>query len=139
VCSSDLCNNNIFYHDWWAYIIVYGCGGTIIYDDQPYIRYRQHGDNLIGCKMNFKARFKRLILVLLSDKFKNAISNNVNLLLKYSDKLSSENLQQLINFVAIRKSKKIFTKMLALKTLNIKKKGLLSTIVYSIFFMFNRI
>lgn len=29
-------------HDWWAYMVVTGCGGRIFYDEEPTLRYRQH-------------------------------------------------------------------------------------------------
>ena len=35
-------------HDWWAYQLVSGAGGTVIYDPEPFVAYRQHAGNLIG-------------------------------------------------------------------------------------------
>jgi hypothetical protein len=35
-------------HDWWAYLIVSGAGGRVLYDPEPMVRYRQHGRNQIG-------------------------------------------------------------------------------------------
>jgi len=35
-------------HDWWSYIVVSACGGSIIFDPQPQILYRLHKSNLIG-------------------------------------------------------------------------------------------
>ena len=34
-------------HDWWAYLLVSGCG-KVFYDACPSLRYRQHGGNLVG-------------------------------------------------------------------------------------------
>ena len=36
--------SDIVSHDWWAYMVVSGCGGKVIYDPNSYIRYRQHSD-----------------------------------------------------------------------------------------------
>jgi hypothetical protein len=36
------------WHDWWCYLIVTGCGGTVLADHAPVILYRQHGANVIG-------------------------------------------------------------------------------------------
>ena len=34
-------------HDWFLYMVVSGCGGVMIYDPVPSLRYRQHTANLI--------------------------------------------------------------------------------------------
>lgn len=47
-------------HDWWAYILVTGCGGQVRYDPQPQVDYRQHGNNLMGSNASFKDRWARL-------------------------------------------------------------------------------
>jgi glycosyltransferase involved in cell wall biosynthesis len=47
-------------HDWWIYILVSGAGGTVIYDPEPSVRYRQHGANLIGGNQGPRARLARL-------------------------------------------------------------------------------
>jgi glycosyltransferase involved in cell wall biosynthesis len=36
-----------FMHDWWIYQVVAGLG-SVVYDDQSFILYRQHGGNVIG-------------------------------------------------------------------------------------------
>jgi glycosyltransferase involved in cell wall biosynthesis len=35
------------FHDWWLYLVV-STFGTVVYDDQPTLLYRQHGANQIG-------------------------------------------------------------------------------------------
>ena len=35
-------------HDWWCYLVVSGVGGRLVYDADPFIRYRQHGRNAVG-------------------------------------------------------------------------------------------
>ena len=42
---------NIVMHDWWLYLTatIYG---EVCYDNNAYIRYRQHGDNTFGMKKN---------------------------------------------------------------------------------------
>jgi glycosyltransferase involved in cell wall biosynthesis len=46
-------------HDWFAYLIVAGAGGKVIYSETPHVRYRQHGANLIGSNLGFRARISR--------------------------------------------------------------------------------
>ncbi len=47
-------------HDWWAYLLVTGSGGEMIYDRYPTIRYRQHGSNLYGANTSWPARWMRV-------------------------------------------------------------------------------
>jgi glycosyltransferase involved in cell wall biosynthesis len=51
-------------HDWLTYQLVSGAGGFIHYDPQPYVRYRQHGGNVIGSNLGWRARWNRLLRML---------------------------------------------------------------------------
>lgn len=51
-------------HDWWAYLLVSGAGGRVIFDDYAGVHYRQHESNQIGSNWNWSARFKRFYQVL---------------------------------------------------------------------------
>lgn len=46
-------------HDWFMYMAVSGCGGIVIYDPVPGLRYRQHAANLIGANTGLIAKIKR--------------------------------------------------------------------------------
>ena len=46
-------------HDWWTYMILTGCGGTVHYTDRPLVRYRQHSANAVGQNNSFSARLDR--------------------------------------------------------------------------------
>ena len=46
-------------HDWFAYLIVAGAGGKVIYSETPHVRYRQHDANLIGSNLGLRARISR--------------------------------------------------------------------------------
>lgn len=48
-------------HDWWAYLMVTGCGGTVIFDDEPVILYRQHGANAVGAADGFLTRSRQAL------------------------------------------------------------------------------
>ena len=52
--------DRIVAHDWWAYIVISGCGGEIAYTAQPTIGYRQHGNNIIGSNASFFDRLRRV-------------------------------------------------------------------------------
>ena len=46
-------------HDWFAYLIIAGAGGKVIYSETPHVRYRQHDANLIGSNLGLQARISR--------------------------------------------------------------------------------
>lgn len=48
-------------HDWWMYLLVSGANGRVIYDPQPALDYRQHGNNLVGANVSLRAKCERLI------------------------------------------------------------------------------
>lgn len=47
-------------HDWFAYQIVAGAGGDVIFEKQPLVQYRQHGSNLVGANRGLRATLERL-------------------------------------------------------------------------------
>lgn len=51
---------NVVSHDWWIYILIAGTGGTVYYDPDSTLSYRQHGGNLIGTNIGLRARLMRL-------------------------------------------------------------------------------
>lgn len=46
-------------HDWWTYLLVSGAGGELVYDPEPSLSYRQHGDNEIGANISWSDRIQR--------------------------------------------------------------------------------
>lgn len=47
-------------HDWWCYLLVSGAGGMVHYDARPRVAYRQHGGNVVGDNVGWRARWRRL-------------------------------------------------------------------------------
>jgi glycosyltransferase involved in cell wall biosynthesis len=66
-------------HDWWAYMVITGCGGRVHYDPYPTVRYRQHGDNQVGANISWGARLVRLRL-LLKGRFRKWTDENIRAL-----------------------------------------------------------
>ncbi|WP_157269983.1 glycosyltransferase family 2 protein [Azohydromonas aeria] len=54
-------------HDWWAYLLVTGSGGQVVYDPYPTIGYRQHGANLYGANRSLRAKWQRATRLLRGD------------------------------------------------------------------------
>ena len=45
-------------HDHWVYAVCLAIDGDVYYDLNPHIKYRQHSNNVIGKKINFKTKIK---------------------------------------------------------------------------------
>lgn len=54
----------IIFHDWWAYQIISGAGGVIIYDSEPQLLYRQHARNIVGSNNSPRDKLRRVARVL---------------------------------------------------------------------------
>lgn len=88
-------------HDWWAYMVVTGCGGKVFYDSEPTLRYRQHDQNLVGVNASWSARFKR-IRMLWQGRFRVWNDSNIAALRTLSHRLTPENLEMMESFAKAR-------------------------------------
>jgi glycosyltransferase involved in cell wall biosynthesis len=89
-------------HDWWAYMLVSGCGGRVFYDAKATLRYRQHENNLVGMNASWPARFKR-IRMLWQGRFKQWNDSNIVALESMAHRLTPESRSVLEQFAAARK------------------------------------
>lgn len=95
---------NIVAHDWLAYLLVTGCGGSAFYDPRPTLEYRQHGDNVIGANNSVRDRLKR-IRKMLSGRFVAWNDANVDILRALSPLLTPDNRFILASFERGRKAR----------------------------------
>nr|BFD40942.1 glycosyltransferase family 2 protein [Pseudomonas sp. FFPRI_1] len=91
-------------HDWWVYQLVSGVGGSVYYDPEPTILYRQHDSNLVGSNASFSARFRR-VYVLLKGGFCAWNGQNIQALETLEHRLTSESRYILACFKAARKQR----------------------------------
>ena len=88
-------------HDWWAYQMIAGAGGRVIYDPEPALLYRQHDRNLVGSNRGLSARLSR-IRRLFGGTFTGWTDRNLAALTAASDLLTEENRRILDAFIAAR-------------------------------------
>jgi len=100
-------------HDWWAYMVVLGCGGKVFYDTNPYIRYRQHDANLVGANNSITARLIRMKM-LFEGRFKKWSNQNLTALKTIEDQLTPENLETFNKFASAR-NKSLFTRLIGIR------------------------
>ncbi|MNN24506.1 hypothetical protein D3C81_1379410 [compost metagenome] len=95
---------DIVSHDWWAYLLVTGAGGQVIYDRVPTILYRQHDANLIGSDLGARARLARLRMMF-SGRFQGWNQRNILALKSVRSRLSEESQLTLDLFQKARESR----------------------------------
>jgi glycosyltransferase involved in cell wall biosynthesis len=100
-------------HDWWAYQLVTGAGGKVIYDVTPYVMYRQHQNALVGGNTSMLAKLKR-VQMLFEGRFKNWNTINLNSLTTLQDLLTVENKELLVLFEGMRK-KTVLSRLISLR------------------------
>lgn len=88
-------------HDWWAYLVVTGCGGSVYYDASPTLDYRQHEGNLVGMNATWLARLKR-IRMLMQGQFRHWNDGNIAALRRLQDRLTPANRENFEHFVKAR-------------------------------------
>ncbi|MEM9434166.1 MAG: glycosyltransferase [Pseudomonadota bacterium] len=100
-------------HDWFLYQIISGAGGTVLYDPEPSLLYRQHGGNEIGANSGFGAFVKRFN-AMLDSTFLEWNTRNINALRGCTNVLLVENVQLLEAFAAGREGS-VFSRLKMLR------------------------
>jgi len=124
-------------HDWWAYLVVIGCGGKVFYDLYPSVRYRQHDDNLVGMNTSWRARLVRIRL-LLQGRFREWNDIHIQALERVRNKLTPENRETLDCFAAAR-NRWLWPRLVGLKKTGIHRQSLLSNLGLFVAALFNQI
>lgn len=124
-------------HDWWAYLIVCGCGGKVFYDPIPTVRYRQHDSNLVGMNSSWPARFVR-IRKLFQGYFRILNDKHIQELHRLRSILTPENRRILDQFVIARNGS-LLPRLIGLKKSGIYRQTLLGNLGLIAAAMFNKI
>lgn len=101
-------------HDWFTYQIVSGAGGAVHYDPQAWLRYRQHGGNVIGSNLGWRALASRL-LRMLRGEFRNWNEINAAALQARRDSLTVEHRGVLDAFLHARTGARPWTRLASLR------------------------
>ena len=125
-------------HDWWAYQIVTGAGGTILHDDAPTVLYRQHAANQIGANDSARARMRRIGMIL-SGVYRRWNDVNLAALTSASDLMTTENRDLVERFTAIRAGTRGLRSMTALRKLRLYRQTRASTAALYAAALFNRL
>jgi len=123
-CPLDI---KVVSHDWFFYQLVTGAGGEVIYDSNPYVRYRQHDANLVGANIGWSARIRRIRL-LLAGRFKDWNEINIEALLRVNHLLSLESRETLQLFINTRAGNSFWARLIQLKRSGLYRQTLLGNL-----------
>ena len=124
-------------HDWWAYMLVSGCGGAVHYDPYPTVRYRQHDGNQFGANINPVAQYRRAKL-LVQGRFRGWIDANLMALDRVRHLMTPENCEVLDAFVDARRSG-VFGRLNGLRRCGVRRQTLLGNVGITLAALINRL
>ncbi|MCV6825654.1 MULTISPECIES: glycosyltransferase [Halocynthiibacter] len=90
-------------HDWWVYQLISGCGGMLLFDPEPSLKYRQHRGNVLGANRGIRAAFGRIRHVF-GGVYAGWIDANIAALSETEDFLTPQNRHKLHLFKTARKA-----------------------------------
>lgn len=93
----------IVMHDWWTYIVTTACGGQVVFDPYPSVRYRQHSANERGMNRSLMGRLHR-VWGLLDGRFRTWNQINSTALLQLDAQMTPQARHQMARFSAARNS-----------------------------------
>ncbi|WP_234413869.1 glycosyltransferase family 2 protein [Ideonella sp. A 288] len=124
-------------HDWWAYMLVAGVGGSVHYDPYPTVRYRQHASNQFGANINPVAQYHRARL-LLQGRFRGWIDANLRALERVRDRMTPENQLVLDEFIEARR-RWLGPRLVGLWRSGVRRQTLLGNIGITLAALINRL
>lgn len=120
--------HEVYAHDWWLYQLISGVGGTVIYDPEPRLLYRQHGGNVIGAGET-PARALRNKLGVLRGVYAHRMGQQLHALTAVAPLLTPDNRARLHALVAARRAP--LTRRLALlRRAGVYRQGALSDLMF---------
>ena len=115
LCRYDAEKLGIELHDWLAFQII-SCFGKVVFDPQPHMSYRQHGDNVIGAAASgLQGRLRKLNAFWSGDKRCSRARNAVRLEQAYGDAMAPDARMLTADFAHYREEPRRKRRMLRLK------------------------
>jgi glycosyltransferase involved in cell wall biosynthesis len=124
-------------HDWWAYMLVTGCGGQVHYDPYPTVRYRQHDANQFGSNVDPVAQFRRAKL-LLQGRFRGWVDANLRALQRVRHLMTAEN-QRVLDEFAQARQRRLPGRLLGLRQVGIFRQTGLGNLGLTVAALINRL
>ncbi len=124
-------------HDWWTYLLISGCGGRVLYDRHPSLRYRQHNGNMVGMNSTWDARMRRIHMAW-QGRFRSWNECNLAALRSMQGRLTPENREILERFEDARR-RRLVPRLAQLKRSGVYRQTLLGNLGFVAAAVFNKI
>lgn len=101
--------SKVIMHDYYVAIVCIGLGGKIVYDNNSYMSYRQHSNNVVGVSYGVRGKIKNRIKRI-KEKMKVSIAEQAkDILDRYEEDFSTEYVNWLKKVIAYRRN--IFSRL----------------------------
>lgn len=98
--------NYIIMHDSWVTRVCYAIDGNVIIDDNTYIKYRQHKNNVVGYKENKFKKLKKQLKIAYKDNISMRVNIAKELKNGYEEMLTIDAKELIENLLKYQKDKK---------------------------------
>lgn len=136
ICEKDL-DFNIEMHDSWIYRVGQSINANIIYDDNSYILYRQHGNNVMGYNVNVSLRKKLSYFLKKRPKYLGKIAEMI--LFYYENLIDDENKKVLSDIINLSQKHTLKNMKIILSNKNFSTNNKRLDIKFKYDVIFNRI
>lgn len=123
-------------HDSWIYRVCLAVDGKVVFDPTPHIKYRQHGNNVVGGRKSFYKTYKRRFLTLLGRKKWDRLLTAEQILQGYKDDMPEKHVQLLDTLINYKKSFKFKLQLITNK--NMRSYNLDARICFIVSILLNR-
>jgi glycosyltransferase involved in cell wall biosynthesis len=127
----------IISHDWWIYQIITGAGGTVYYDPEPSLDYRQHEANLVGANIGWAARWRRAKMIR-DGVYQTWHRVNIAALDRSAHRFTPEN-RAILNEFAVARQQSLLKRIRRLARLGLYRQSLGANITFWLAVIFGRI
>lgn len=111
----------VYMHDNWTYKVCASLGGFIYVDENPYISYRQHGNNVVGLNSNLFGKIKRANKLIFKYEIKRNIEQLYNL---YKSEMTDDYKKICENIINSKESIRDRIELINNKNIDFKDRGL---------------
>ena len=126
--------NVIYMYDWIAYILA-STFGEVLYENRCLGKYRQHGDNAIGCELKRFSLMKKRLKRLLTNDYKRVSIQMACIYEIFYNKLNEGQQKELRRFLNSRQN--FFKRLLYIFITKIKRNTYLESLEFRILYLFN--
>jgi glycosyltransferase involved in cell wall biosynthesis len=129
---------DVVLHDWWLYQLVSATGGAVRYDPQPMLKYRQHGQSLIGSNLGWRARMVRIRMTL-SGRFHAWNATNIAALERVPGQLMKPQNRAVLTLFTKSRKAKLFKRLMYYRQSGVYRQTVLGNIAMFLAMIINKL